>query len=1045
MLEKFVYTAPKNGYPEWNNNPEICGFNRTASHASFIPFSTVEEALLGEKTNSNNYLSLNGTWKFSFAENPSQRNKEFYKKEYDCSNFKDIKVPSHWQLQGFDYPQYTNVTYPWTLSEDIVAPFAPTKYNPVGSYTRDFIVPLKWIDKPVYLSFQGVESAFYVWVNGEIVGFSKDSFTPSEFDITPYLIEGKNKLAVEVYRWCDASWLEDQDFWRLSGIFRDVYLYSTPKVHICDFSVVTELDDHYENSKLNIKAKVINYFQKVTDKYTIDVMLYDKTNSNIFNKSQKMDVDVNSKEYRDVSFQAFVKNPLKWSAEKPNLYSLILCLKDEDGNIVETVSCMVGFRCFQIKDGLMKINGERIVFKGTNRHEFNCETGRVVSRDDMVKDIILMKQHNINSVRTSHYPNNTLWYDLCDEYGLYVIDETNLETHGSWTIEQTKEELRTIPGSKQEWTNAVLDRCNSMLQRDKNHPSIVIWSLGNEAWGGDNFIKMHDFIKESDPTRVIHYEGIFHAREFEAASDIESQMYSKVEDLKEYAENNPKKPFILCEYSHAMGNSCGNLFKYTDLFDKYPILQGGFIWDWIDQAIKTKTKDGTEYLAYGGDFGDKPNDGNFCGNGLIFADREKTSKIYEVKKCYQNVKFEVENIKEGIYKITNNFLFTSLSEFTLLYKILKDGKEILKGYLDIDIKPNSFDIIKLPFEYPKNCEDISEYYLELNLQLKEDTTWAKIGHEIAFEQFKISEDVVKTNINEGIKELKNAFNLKVEENNKVLKVEGRDFEITFNKEKAALVSYIYKHVELIKEGVYPNFWRAHTDNDDGNKLQERCKTWKNAGQNKKINSFEIEEINNKIVIKVDYTLLTETPSRCYIKYIIDEAGEIEISEELIPGTKLPEIPEVGMMVILNKEFDNLTWYGRGPHENYWDRAEGARVGIYSGKVQDQFEHYLRPQECGNKIDVRWATLTNNNGIGLMVSGLPLVEINALPYSPSELEESDHEYKLTKSDKVVVRINYKQMGVGGDDSWGAKTHSEFTLYSNRSYFYSYKIKGTCLHE
>ncbi|WP_298845346.1 glycoside hydrolase family 2 TIM barrel-domain containing protein, partial [uncultured Clostridium sp.] len=828
MLKKFVHTMPENGYPEWNNNPEIFQLNRMKAHVSLMPFDTVEEAIIGERITSNNYLTLNGIWKFSFAENPEKRNKKFFEKDFDCSKFDDIMVPSNWQLKGYDYPQYTNVSYPWTLSEDLVAPFAPTKYNPVGSYSRNFVVPTNWDGRPVYLSFQGVESAFYVWVNGELVGFGEDSFTPSEFDITSYLVEGENKLSVEVYRWCDASWLEDQDFWRLSGIFRDVYLYSTPKVHIYDFSVVTQLDEKYENSELIIKAKVTNYFQKEVGKYTIDAVLYDENNFNVLNEPLKMQVNIKQKENCKVDSNVHIENPLKWSSENPNLYNLVLTLKDECGNIVETLCCKVGFRCFEIKDGLMKINGKRIVFKGTNRHEFNCENGRALSREDMVKDIVLMKQHNINAVRTSHYPNNILWYDLCDEYGLYVIDETNLETHGSWTIEQTKEEIRTIPGSKPEWTNAVIDRCNSMLQRDKNHPSVVIWSLGNEAWGGENFIKMHDFLKENDPTRIVHYEGVFHAPEFKAASDIESQMYSKVEDLEEYAKNIHKKPFILCEYSHAMGNSCGNLFEYTELFDKYAILQGGFIWDWIDQGIKTKTADGVEYLGYGGDFGDLPNDGNFCGDGLIFADRTLTSKIKEVKKCYQNVEFEAIDTDEGEFKITNKFLFTNLSDFKLVYKIIKSGKQAFEGGENLNIAPNSSGSIKLSLEFLKKNYGTAEYYLDLSLVLKKDTIWAKKNHEIAFEQFKLfNKDF--TSIQNNLKE-KIIYRVpKIGEDKEFIKIKGPNFEITFNKTTASIISYIFKGVELLKDELSPNFWRAHTDNDDGNKLQQRCITWKNAG------------------------------------------------------------------------------------------------------------------------------------------------------------------------------------------------------------------------
>jgi beta-galactosidase len=1034
MLKKFDYAPPKNGYPEWNNNPGIFQLNRMEAHADLMPYNTVEEAMTDNKFQSEFYISLNGNWKFSFAENPDKRIKNFYEKDFDSSNWKEVRVPGHWQLQGYDYPQYTNVRYPWDGNEDIKSPYAPTEYNPVGAYVRNFSIPREWADKPVYISFQGVESAFYVWVNGDLVGYSEDTFTPAEFDLTPYLIKGENKLAVEVYRWCDASWLEDQDFWRLSGIFRDVYLYSTPGAHIYDFSVVTELDEKYENANLKIKAKLVNYYEKNIDKLTVEGMVYNKSGEPVLSEPIYMNAIMNTENSTLVEGKRFISNPLKWSAEHPNLYTLVLCLKNENGEILETEGCRVGFRKFEIKNGLMKINGKRIVFKGTNRHEFNCEKGRAVDFSDMLQDIKLMKKFNINAVRTSHYPNNPLWYKLCDEYGIYVIDETNLETHGTWKIDQ-KEEGETVPGSKPEWTENVLDRCNSMLQRDKNHPSIIIWSLGNESWGGENFIKMHDYLKEADPTRIIHYEGIYHTRQYEAASDIESQMYSKVEVVEDYVLRNGKKPFILCEYSHAMGNSNGNLFKYCELFDKYSGLQGGFIWDWIDQAIKTKNPEGLEYLAYGGDFGESPNDGNFCGNGIIFADRAITPKIYEVKKCYQNVSFEAEDLREGKIKIRNKFLFTNLNEFLLVCEIHKNGDVVARGTQTIDIEPESSESIKLDYKLPAKELNSDEFTLTISLQLKEDSTWAEKNHEIAFEQFILP---AKGRMIEKFNN--NSLEIKVEDKVEILIAKGKDFEISFNKEKGELSSYLYKGTELLKQSPVPSFWRAYTDNDNGNKLQNRCETWREAGEEKNLNELEININSNFLEFKTVFEMPTTNSSICTVTYVVHGDGSIEVTEGLVPGNRLAEIPQIGMMLAMDKEFENMSWYGRGPHENYWDRATGAKLGLYKGKIKDQFVPYLRPQECGNKTDVRWATITNNEGIGLRITGMPSIEINALPYTPEELEESDHVFKLPESDKVVVRINYKQMGVGGDDSWGAKTHPEFTLYSNRNYSFSYTIKA-----
>ena len=1038
QLNKFKYTPPKNGYPEWNNNPEIFQLNRLDAHATLMPYKTVDQALKGNRTSSDFYQPLNGTWKFAFYENPEMRNQEFFKEDYDSSEWDEIKVPSHWQLQGFDYPQYTNVAYPWEGKEDIKPPFAPTNYNPVGQYIRSFTISEDWKNQPVYISFQGVESAFYVWVNGEFVGYSEDTFTPAEFDLTPYLIDGENKVAVEVYRWCDASWLEDQDFWRMSGIFRDVYLYSTPEVHINDFFVTTELDQDYKDAELKIEAKINNAFEQVVHGYMVEAMLYDQDNNPVLEDSLQIKVDMNNQSFISVDTSTFVKNPYKWSAESPYLYTVVLLLKDENGIIIETESCKVGFRTFEIKDGLMKINGRRIVFKGVNRHEFASDKGRAVGIDDMVNDIKLMKQHNINAVRTSHYPNNPLWYELCDQYGLYVIDETNLETHGTWKYGQ-KDEGDTVPGSKVEWLENVLDRCNSMFQRDKNHPSIVIWSLGNESFGGDNFIKMHDFFRENDPSRIVHYEGIFHYRKSEAASDIESTMYITPEGVEKYAKyaekaENPK-PYILCEYSHAMGNSCGNLYQYTDLFEKYSIIQGGFIWDWKDQALETKTKDGVPYLAYGGDFGETPHDGTFSGNGLIFADGTISPKIIEVKKCYQNVRFTASEIDEGLVDVVNNYLFTNLQEFELVWQLAENGVVIQKCTSEIEVEPCSTKSINLAYSLPEVCKQTDEYVVTVSLQLKVSTVWAQKGHEVAFEQFVIP--TVKPT-SEHI-----PFNLpetNISQDENYVTINGTGFQVAFNKNNGNLESYRFKGVQLLGNELGLNFWRAMTDNDRGNKLLERSSLWREAGINKILTSFLVDVKNSSTtVITTEYSLLTVLSS-CKVVYTITGDGEITVDYELKPGKNLPEIPEVGMMTILDGSFDTITWYGKGPYESYWDKEKGAKIGLYTGKVKDQYVPYLRPQECGNKIGVRWALLSNQQGVGIKISGCPTIEVNALPYTPFELEEHDHGYKLPPSDKTVLRINYKQMGVGGDDSWGQKTHPEFTLFANQCYSYTFKLKG-----
>ncbi|TDQ35442.1 glycoside hydrolase family 2 TIM barrel-domain containing protein [Aureibacillus halotolerans] len=1029
---KFSYTPPANGYPEWNNNPEIFSLNTIDAHATLMPYATEEEAMQGNRASSSFTQLLNGKWQFQFAENADKRTVDFYQASYDTSDWETISVPGHWQLQGYDYPQYTNVRYPWEGNEDIKAPFAPTAYNPVGSYVRTFTVPERWKDLPVYISFQGVESAFYVWVNGDLVGYSEDSFTPAEFDLSPYLQDGENKLAVEVYRWSDASWLEDQDFWRMSGIFRDVYLYATRPVHVQDVFAKATLDEEYKNGNFDLTLSLSSLEENSSVGWRVSAQLYDSNQTAVFAEPLSKEIDPN-RANDTVRFQQTVDTPAQWSAEHPHLYTLIVKIENPQGHITEAQSLKVGFRTFEIKNGLMQINGKAVMFKGVNRHEFNCDTGRAITFEDMVRDVKLMKANNINAVRTSHYPNHPLWYDLCNEYGLYVIDETNLETHGAWTYGQQELE-DTLPGSKPEWTANVLDRANSMFQRDKNHPSIVIWSLGNESFGGDNFIKMKDFFHEVDDTRIVHYEGTFHYRASDDASDIESQMYTRVEQIEEYAKNNPKKPFILCEYAHAMGNSCGNLFKYWELFERYDVLQGGFIWDWIDQSIRTKDEDGIKYMAYGGDFGETPNDGNFCGNGLLFADGEVTPKLLEVKKCYQNVSIDAVNLENGQFEVTNHFLFTSLADLTWTWTIEKNGDVLSKDTASFSVSPGETSTIELPYSLPVSAKADDDFQLTVSVSLPEDTSWAAKGHEIAFEQFQLTvkEEVVDATDYEGPQ---------VSEDAQEVRLFGESFVATFDKKTGKLCSYQFEGNELLSEALVPHFWRAPIDNDLGNKLPERVATWKDAGAKAELIKFNVASgAGQAILVETAYKVPTTSASRVDLVYTVHGDGTIHIQQSLRPGEGLPEIPAVGMSFAMAAEFSRLTWYGRGPHENYWDRATSAKIGKYSGRVFEQFVPYLRPQETGNKTDVQWATLINEDGVGLRIAGKPPVEFNALPYSNDEIEASSHPHKLPQSTKTAVRVNYKQMGVGGDDSWGAKTHPEFTLYADQSYVYQFSLQG-----
>jgi beta-galactosidase len=1015
-------------HQEWRDDPELFRINREDAHTTLVPYPDPKSALedlknppekRGIRVDSKYLKLLNGKWKFHFSKNFTERPVYFYRKSYDVSSWDEINVPGEWQIQGYDYPIYTNITYPWTGYEKPEPPHAPTIYNPVGSYKTTFTIPKEWKNREIFISFQGVESAFYIWVNGKFVGYSEDSFTPSEFDITKYIKIGENDLAVEVYRWCTGSWLEDQDMIRLSGIVRDVFVYSTPKVHIRDFEVVTNLDNRYENADLKFKINVQKYSEDLKGNFSIEIELLDQNNESILNDPINLKKRLTSKD--EVVFETGQKimNPQKWSAENPVLYNLVLTLKNSEGTIIESEGCKVGFRKFELKDNLMTINGKVIKFKGVDRHEFDPRNGKHVPADTMIKDIILMKQLNINSVRTSHYPNDPLWLDLCDEYGLYLIDETNLETHGV---------RDKVPASDPQWTNACLDRVQSMVERDKNHPSVLIWSLGNEAGHGTNFRLMSDWVHMRDHTRLVHYEGD------SSVADMTSEMYSPVERVEEYAKSDNPKPYILCEYAHAMGNSNGNLYKYWDLFRKYPKLQGGFIWDWVDQALYEKTPDGKgEYLAYGGDWGDNPNDGDFCANGIIFADRTLKPQAEEVRYLYRDIIVKPVDLIKGEIEIFNEYLFTNINEFKCEWFIKENSEIVNSGHLDLDVRPLERKIVKIPYGKIQ-IHAGSEYFFEMIFKTKAISKWAPAEFKIAHEQFKMPLDLPVLHTQKHASK-----EMDITDSESSLVIRARDFEMIFDKQSGLIKSISFKGKELIHSGLRPNFWRAPTDNDHGNKMEERLVTWKASGISRKIKNFEWEKIGEFIKIKTEFLIPTFNPSICKIDYEIDDNCGVSVLFKIIPGDDLPEIPVVGMEMILPKGFEKLVWFGCGPHENYWDRKKSARIDLYNGSVKDQFVNYIKPSEMGNKTDVRWLKIVNESGDGLLFKGDPVFEFSALHHSIDDLENAKHPYELSRRDETFVHINCKQMGVGGDNSWGAKTHPDFTLYANRIYIYTFKFK------
>ena len=986
----------------WLEDPEVFAVNRKEAHSDHVYYENTEEMVLGADMPLRQ--SLNGTWYFSYAKNPTVRVKDFYKKDFDCRMFDSIEVPGHIQTQGYDRCQYINTMYPWDGTEYLRPPMVSKEYNPVGSYAKYFVLEKNLQDKPVFVSFQGVETAFYVWLNGVFIGYSEDSFTPAEFELTPYLQDGENKLAVEVYKRSSASWLEDQDFWRFSGIFRDVYLYAVPKTHIEDLSVKSTLDNSYKNGKLYLKLKISGH----TDCAVKAVLL---------NAEEKIVFEKNIKGNSICEISGEVENVHAWSAEDPYLYQLYLYVEDQKGNLIEAVPELVGFRTFEMIDKVMHINGKRIVFKGVNRHEFNVRRGRSIKKEDMLWDIEFMKQHNINAVRTSHYPNESLWYRLCDIYGIYLIDETNLESHGSWQKMGECEPSWNVPGSRPEWKEAVLDRAKSMFERDKNHPSILIWSCGNESYAGTCIEAMSDYFHEKDDTRLVHYEGVFWNREFDHISDMESRMYAKPAEIEAFLSNDPKKPYISCEYMHAMGNSCGGMKLYTDLESKYELYQGGFIWDYIDQSMLRKNEQGEEVFAYGGDYDDRATDYEFCTNGIVYADRKISPKAQEVKQLYANVKLTPD--ENGVL-IKNENLFISTEAYTLVYRMMLDGYPVFESMRNVVVQAQEEQYVKL--DYP-NIDEPGEYTYEVAMELTEDTIWADAGHEICFGQFvkKVTEEEEQT-----------TKKMQVIYGDVNIGVKGEGFLAMFSKSEGGLASLQYDGTEYITRAPKTSYWRACTDNDRGAKQGFDRSMWLTAGLYQKVIDVKVEELEEQVRITFEYELPTIPKAYSTISYVMSGDGVVHV-HLLYKGTEgLPEIPAFGMDFKLKERYHNFEYYGYGPEENYVDRMEGARLGIFEGTAKENLSNYLIPQECGNRVGTRWLKVTDEYGRGLQFTceEIPF-ESSVLPYSAYELENALHQEELPKIHYTWVRILAKQMGVGGDDSWGAPVHEQYRIPSDKN--------------
>lgn len=1012
---------------DWEN-PAIFDVNKEKAHATFMPFRSVNDMLTQKSTQSVYYKTLSGTWKFNWVRKPADRPVDFYKTDYDVSKWDNIQVPSNWELEGYGIPIYINHQYEFAdhvnpVSKEIklienLYPANPGQvphdYNPVGSYRRTFTIPESWDGRRVFVQFGAVKSAFYLWVNGKKVGYSQGSKTPAEWDITDFLQKGENIIAAEVYRWSDGSYLECQDFWRISGIERDVYLYSTPQVRVRDFFAKPDLDASYNNGVFGLDVELKNDVAKLrSGNYSVQYQIFDAEGNELASDSQE--AKINGKSELKLTFSKQINNPLKWTAETPNLYSLVISLKNKDGKTEEVVGSKIGFRKVEIKDAIFYINGVPVTIKGVNRHEHDEYKGHVISEEAIMKEIEIMKQHNINAVRLSHYPQSERFYQLCDEYGLYITDEANIESHGMYYGEHSL-------AKKPEWTAAHVDRNMRMVERDKNHPSVIVWSMGNEAGDGLVFSEVYKAIKERDPSRPVHYERAVMGEN----TDIYCPQYPGVNALRRYKEKKQTKPFISSEYSHAMGNSNGNLADLWDIFneDRHDQLQGGYIWDWIDQALVKKDTDGSTFWAYGGDYGkDMPSDNNFVCNGIISADYTPHPAMEEVKYAYQNILFKKVS---GGYEISNYHDFADMSDYEIVWKVSKDGKNIKSGRLmNLNLKPFESKVINLDGEL--KFDEPGEYFIDFSVRMRQDKPFLTEGFEVAHEQFALGapKKVTKSNDGEGYPAPK------FTDNGGNINISGEMFKLTFDKKQGIISSYKISGVELMQKGPQVNFWRPANDNDKGSKMLNRLGVWREVSREAKPSSVDAKQDGDKIVVTVKYQF-DKVESSEQVTYTVAGDGTVHVQAALtVDGDKVPDLPRFGLRWEMPVNFDNLKYYGRGPHENYIDRNRSAWVGIYESKVADQYFNYVRPQENGYKTDARWFELRNENGFGLKVTADNLVGFSTLhnpieDFDMEDLNDYRHTNDIVKKDGVFITTDLKQMGVAGDNSWGARPYPQYSV-------------------
>jgi beta-galactosidase len=1034
LLVNYNFAIGQSAVPDWEN-PEMINQNKEATSATLMPFRTVEEALTQKRNQSVYYKTLSGTWKFNWVRKPANRPIDFFKTDYDVSDWDNIPVPSNWELQGYGIPIYVNHQYEFAdykapVSEEIkfidrIYPANPGKvphdYNPVGSYRRTFTVPENWDGRQIFIQFGAVKSAFYLWINGKKVGYSQGSKIPAEWDITEFLVKGENIIAAEVYRWSDGSYLECQDFWRISGIERDVYIYSTPKVRIRDFYAKADLDTEYKNGVFSLDVDLKNYVDRLrSGNYTVEYQIFNADKIEI--TGDVMEAKINRKSDLTLSFSKEIPTPKQWTAETPNLYTLVISLKNDKGETVEAVTAKTGFRKVELINTILHVNGVPVLIKGVNRHEHDQYTGHVISEEAMIKEIELMKQFNINAVRTSHYPTCERFYELCDEYGLYLTNEANIESHGMYYGDHS---LAKNP----EWELAHVDRIVRMVERDKNHPSVIVWSMGNEAGDGVNFTAAYKAIKEFDPSFLVHYERAL----MNENTDIFCPQYPGVRSLEKYASKWQTKTMISSEYTHAMGNSNGNIVDLWEVIYKEgnDQLQGGYIWDWIDQALVKKADDGTEFWAYGGDYGkNMPSDNNFVCNGIISADYTPHPAMWEIKYAYQYVRFE--STEEG-YKITNFRDFIDLSDYEISWWVTGNGIRKWGGTLaDFNLKPHESKITLLPMLLMAPEPGV-EYFIDFSVKLKKDKPFRKAGFEVAHDQFKLNLYAEKVTNKEELAPLA------LEELNKGFSITGENFNVTIDKATGTISSYKVNGTELIQMGPQINFWRPANDNDKGSQMLKRLGIWREISREAKPSDVTASQTESGAVTVTFNYNLTKVKSTQTVTFTLLGNGKIEVKSSFSTDEdKLPDLPRFGMRWELPVNFDNLDYFGRGPHENYIDRNRSAFIGDYSGKVGDQYFNYVRPQENGYKTDTRWFELRNENGIGIRVTGNTPIGFSALhnPIEDFDMENMDdyrHTNDIVKKEGVFVCTDLKMMGVAGDNSWGARPYAKYALKAHNYEF------------